>query len=74
MNSPELRERNLAFRNGGDYRFEDVGKAWGLDELSVSFGAAVADLDADGDLDLVVNNFQQPASLYRNGFRPQDTG
>ena len=59
------RERNLAFRNTGDIRFERTD-AWGLDLESVSFGAALADLDRDGDLDLVVNNVGQPVSIHRN--------
>jgi hypothetical protein len=60
------RDRNLAFRNLGDLRFEEVGAAWGLDHLGVSFGAATSDLDRDGDLDLVVNNMDGPAAVYRN--------
>ena len=65
-NTPVLREKNLAFRNLGDLRFEPAGPKWGLDRISASFGAAVADLDRDGDLDLIVTNFGEPVSLYRN--------
>jgi hypothetical protein len=60
------RERDLAFRGRGDLRFDDVSSPWGLDKLSVSFGAALADLDRDGDLDLVVNHVGEPVSVYRN--------
>lgn len=63
---PVLREANLAFRNLGDLRFASVGPAWGLDQMSASFGAAVADLDRDGDLDLIVTSLGEPVALYRN--------
>ena len=66
LDSPILRERNLVFRNTGDLRFDRVSQSWGLDHEGVSFGAATADLDGDGDLDLVVNNFDEPVSIYRN--------
>ncbi|MEX2317544.1 MAG: FG-GAP-like repeat-containing protein [Pirellulales bacterium] len=61
-----LRQRNFAYRNLGDLKFEDVSKKWGLDYLGVSFGAAFGDLDNDGDLDLIVNNFDEAVSVYRN--------
>ncbi len=57
---------NKAFRNRGDLTFEDMGKKWGLDIPSFSNGAAYGDLDNDGDLDLVVNNVNMEAFLYRN--------
>ncbi len=64
--SPLLAEPNLAFRNLGDLRFESVGPAWGLDQKGVSFGSAFADVDGDGDLDLVYVNYQGPPTLLRN--------
>lgn len=63
---PRWRTRNVAFRNRGGARFEAVGPAWGFDHEGVSFGMAQADFDQDGDLDLVVNNLNEAASLYRN--------
>ena len=60
---------NKAFRNRGNLQFEDMGKAWGFTQPSFSNGAAYGDLDNDGDLDLVVNNENQPAFVYRNNAR-----
>ena len=63
---PRLDTPNLAFRNRGDLTFEEVGAAWGLDQPSVSQGLALADLDNDGDLDLVINTMNSAAGVYRN--------
>ena len=63
---PEIPLKNYAYRNTGDLQFEDVSTKWGLDELSYSNGSAYADLDNDGDLDLIINNLDSEASIYKN--------
>ena len=63
---PSTRLKNYIFRNESDLTFSNQTTAWGMDQPTLSNGAAYADLDADGDLDLIVNNINQPAFLYRN--------
>lgn len=63
---------NYMYKNNGKLSFENVSSDWGLDEKKFSNGAAYADLDLDGDLDIVVNNLDSPASLYENKIADYD--
>lgn len=63
---PTTPVENYAFRNNGNLQFEDVSSEWGLDRVMMSNGAAYTDLDNDGDLDLVTNNVNGPASIFEN--------
>jgi hypothetical protein len=63
---PEVKSPNFLFRNTGNLDFEDVTGEWGLKIPSFSNGAAYADLDNDGDLDLITNNIDDPAFIFEN--------
>jgi hypothetical protein len=60
---------NYAFKNKGDLVFENVIHEWGMGDPIHSNGSAYGDLDNDGALDLVINNVNNPVSLYRNRSR-----
>jgi hypothetical protein len=60
---------NYLFKNSGNFQFSNVTDASGLAVPSISHGAVTADLDNDGDLDLVTNNMNQPAFVWRNETR-----
>ena len=63
---PRQATANLIFRNRGDLTFEETGRAWGFDWKGVSSSMALADLDNDGDLDVIVNNLNDAAGIFRN--------
>jgi hypothetical protein len=63
---PSVKVSNYAFHNNKDLTFTNLSESWGLNTPSFSNGAAYADLDNDGDLDLVVNNVNMPPFIYRN--------
>ncbi|MFM8356980.1 MAG: FG-GAP-like repeat-containing protein [Verrucomicrobiota bacterium] len=63
---PRYAVANLAFLNRRDLTFAESGAEWGFDRPGVSHGMALADLDNDGDLDVLVNDFGAAAGVYRN--------
>ena len=63
---PSTSIQNYAFQNNADLSFDNATQNWGLAEPSFSNGASYADLDNDGDLDLVINNVNQEAFIYKN--------
>src|SRR5206468_6839488 len=70
MTSTKL--QHYAFQNRGDLTFSNQTASWGLDTPSFANGATYADLDGDGALDLVVNNVNDEAFVYRNNARTLD--
>lgn len=63
---PTIKIPNFIFQNNGNETFTKKTKEWGMDKPNVSAGAAYADLDNDGDLDMVINNCNDYASIYKN--------
>ena len=61
-----LLQTNRAFQNEAGLKMRERGADWGLDSNSVSFGSVLSDLDGDGNLDVVVNNFGGPPSIFKN--------
>jgi hypothetical protein len=57
---------NYIYKNNGDLTFSNMAKAWGFHTRAYSNGATYADIDNDGDLDLIVNNINAQAFIYRN--------
>jgi hypothetical protein len=69
---PQVKLHNYAFRNNRTAGFDDVTDGWGLTLPTFSNGAAYADFDNDGAMDLVINNIDDEALLYRNTSRDKD--
>ena len=63
---PGVKIKNYVYRNTGNVQFENKTEEWGLNETSYSNGALFSDLDDDGDLDIVVNNIDEKAFVYKN--------
>ena len=70
---PQTPIAKKVFRNEHQLNFKDVGNEWGFSQLNNSNGAAYGDLDNDGSLDLIVNNENQVASVYKNHSREINT-
>ena len=66
---PSVKIKNYLYKNYGDLDFKNEAKFGELDQPSFSNGASYADLDNDGDLDLVVSNVNEPAFIYKNNSR-----
>ena len=71
---PSTKLANYIFRNNHDLTFTNKQKEWGITNATISNGAVYADLDNDGDLDLVVNNINEEASIYQNTGRENNQG
>jgi hypothetical protein len=71
---PTFKVRNFCFQNKGNWQFDDVSGQWMTIPASWSCGAAWADFDLDGDLDLVMNNLEEPSFIYKNLAREQNKG
>jgi hypothetical protein len=71
---PSTKLASYIFRNNQDLTFTKMQDVWGMEVPSISSGAVYADLDNDGDLDLVVSNINDPAFVYQNMGREQNGG
>lgn len=71
---PSTKLPNYIFRNNHDLTFSNKQKDWGLDASVISSGAVYADLDNDGDLDLVINNINDHPFIYKNLSRENNNG
>jgi enediyne biosynthesis protein E4 len=71
---PVYKSFNFVYQNKGNWQFEDQSGKWATIPPTWSCGSAWADLDNDGDLDLLVNNLEEPAMVYKNLSREQNKG
>lgn len=71
---PEIPDQNRMYKNNGDLTFALVSDQWGFPEMTFSNGAVYADLDGDGDLEIIINNIDQEAMIYKNLSREKNGG
>lgn len=71
---PSIKLKNYAYRNNGDLTFTKVSDEWGVGDYVNSNGGIYADLDNDGDLDLIINNIDTVSAIYRNNAEKMTTG
>ena len=69
---PEKKEVNLLYLNNQDFTFSEMNESWQLNAPTATNGAVYADLDNDGDLDIIGNNINDPVTIYRNNSRELD--
>ncbi len=63
---PDGKVSNYCYKNKGNLQFENVTKSWGLEHIGISNGAVYADLDGDGDMEIITNNINETAKIYNN--------
>nr|WP_262901434.1 VCBS repeat-containing protein [Flavihumibacter profundi] len=71
---PPGKWHNYIFEGSDSLVFKDQSTNWGFEDATLSQGAAYADLDGDGDLDIITNNMNEPAGIYRNNTRQKLAG
>lgn len=64
--APSVKLNNYVFKNNGDLTFDDMSMDWGLEDKTWTHGAAYADFDGDGDVDIIMNHMNDVAGLYEN--------
>jgi len=69
---PAVKIHNYIYKNDGDLKFTDKTSDWGFEDPTFSNGAVYADLDNDGDLDIVINNIDDPSAVYENKINSND--
>jgi hypothetical protein len=69
---PQVKIHNYAYRNNGNLSFTDATDSWGFTAPSFSNGAVYVDLDNDGDMDVVINNINDEAMIYKNLLREKN--